>query len=199
MSVVEEYEFVDDAPVQEQKEYDQDLYKKVTRAKDIGRFVAVRPLFDIGKVIVDIGQFDANNKLVSSSICYLDMIKFGAYLRAVTNGNAENIYVPDKWNMMDTVEGLTVFGGSGEVARIFKAGYWPAGDGHDKNNFQWKVGHFKGTKQGPGIIKPDFKAILSSDSIKVTRQDVAEISYALDTALVAHASRNPKWYYLKRD
>lgn len=205
MSLVDEmdYEVVTDptdGPVAP-KEYEQDIYKKVTRTKDQGRFVAVRPAWEIAKMAVDIGRFNAQNKLESSSICWLDIIKFGTYLKAVAENRAKDVYVPDKWNMFETPEGLTVFGGNaqGTVARVFKASYWGSKDNYDTTCFRWKVGHFKGSKQGPGMIKPDFSSPISVDDIKVTRQEIAEISYALDLAITAHAVNNPKWYNTKRD
>lgn len=177
------------------KDFKKDLYKKFGR----DRFCSIRPWIEANKIVVDIGQFDPDSgKLKSASNAFLDIVKFGTYLRAVTNCVAMNIYRKDSRMQVETDEGVTFFGGGQidgrPVSRIFKAQYWKTGDSFDPSAFMWKIGHFEGTEQGKGIIAPNFKAPLSVDSIKMTRIEIAEISYSIDMFLTGHVARNSDWY-----
>ena len=97
-----------------------------------------------------------------------------------------------------TAEGFVSYGGGmldgKPVSRIFKAHYWHSSDTYDSTSFVWKCGHFAARKSDSGAYIPDMKQMISSDSIKVTRQDVCSISYLIDLALNSYTSTNTDWY-----
>jgi len=184
------------APPQQQQAFEKDLYKKWFRTKDRAGFVSLRPFFKAGKVVIDIGKADPNSSaLLSSSEAYVDVVQLGTYLRAIVEGRAAKLYPKSDYLKVDTDEGLTIFGGKGTLSRVFKAHHWPGKDKgtYDSSAFQWKVGHFEGKESSNGLIMPDWQKPKSVDSIKVTRTDIAEISYTLDIALQAYAVQNKDW------
>jgi hypothetical protein len=180
------------------KEYQQDLYKKWFRSKTQSGFLAIKPWFKALKMKVDIGKTSTEGKLISSTNVFVDAVDFGAYLKSIVNGTASGIYVANERNGVPTAEGFASYGGATidgkPVSRIFKAHYWTSGETVDPTAFVWKCGHFVARKSESGAFIPDMKQMISVDSIKVTRQDVASISYLMDLAMVSYVSNNTDWY-----
>jgi hypothetical protein len=186
----------------DEKKFDKDLYKKWFRSKERQGFLSIRPWLSVGKLVVDIGQADPNTKKLSSHTnVYVNAITLATFLKAVTEGYAEKLYPKNDKGMVQTAEGLTLFGGSRvegkPVARVFKIAYYPrAGQdaGFDDRSFQWKTGHFEANESASGAFMPIMAKPISVDSIKVSRVEMAEISYVVNLGLSAHAAQNPDWY-----
>lgn len=187
-----------DGPKVDNKEYQQDLYKKWFRSKTQSGFLAIKPWFKALKMKVDIGKTSAEGKLISSTNVFVDAVDFGAYLRAINNGTAANIYPANDRLGIPTAEGFASYGGATidgkPVSRIFKAHYWMQGETVDPTAFVFKCGHFAARKSDSGAFIPDMKQLISVDSIKVTRQDIASISYLIDLSMVSYVSNNTEWY-----
>lgn len=180
------------------KDYENDLYKKWFRSKSQSGFLSIRPWFQGMKFKIDIGKTSPDGKLLGHTHLYVDAIDFAAYLRAIVQGNALNIYTANERMGVPTPEGFSSYGGANvdgkAISRIFKAHYWTSGDTVDPTAFVWKAGHFAARVSDTGAFIPDMKSPLSVDSIKVTRQDIASISYIVDLSLTSYVSNNPSWY-----
>lgn len=182
----------------DEKDYENDLYKKWFRSKTQSGFLSIRPWFTGMKFKIDIGKTSPDGKLISHTNLYVDAIDFAAYLKAITNGNATTLYPANDRLGLPTPEGFASYGGATidnkPVSRIFKAHHWSAGENFDPTAFVWKAGHFAARVSDTGAYIPDMKSVLSVDSIKVTRQDISSISYLVDLALSSYVANNPKWY-----
>jgi hypothetical protein len=182
----------------ENKDYENDLYKKWFRSKSQSGFLSIRPWFTGMKFKIDIGKTSPDGKLISHTHLYVDAIDFAAYLRAIVNGNATTIFPANDRMGIPSPEGFASYGGAKvegkAISRIFKAHHWTNGDTIDSNAFVWKAGHFAARVSDTGAFIPDMKSPLSVDSIKVTRQDICSISYILDLALNSYVANNQNWY-----
>jgi hypothetical protein len=202
----EEFSFYDESQMPESNEgseqkktYDKDLYKKWFRSKTQSGFLSIRPWFQGLKLRVDIGKTSSDGKLLSSTNVFLDIVDFGAYLKAITNGTAELAYPLNDRLGVPTPEGFVSYGGAKvdgkPISRIFKAHHWQNADqSYDPNSFVFKSGHFNARMSDSGAFIPDMKNPLSVDSIKVTRQDIHSISYITDLAIISHVSNKTDWY-----
>lgn len=182
------------------KEYGVDLYKKWFRSKTQSGFLSIRPWFDALKLKIDIGKASPDGKLISSTNVFVDICDFGAYIKSVTLGAGAINYPSNERMGVPTDEGFVSYGGSlvdnKPVSRIFKSHYWQNNDTYDSSAFAWKCGHFQARKSDSGAFIPDMSKSISVDMIKVTRAELATVSYKIDLALTAFASSNSKsWYY----
>lgn len=189
----------DSAPVnKDTKEYQSDLYKKWFRSKSQSGFLAIRPWYEALKFKIDIGKTSPDGKLLSSTNVFVDAIDFGAYLKSIVSGTANNNYPANSKMGVPTSEGFVSYGGAvvdnKPVSRIFKAHHWQSNDEYDPNSFVWKCGHFAARKSDSGAFIPDMKQLISADMIKVTRQDVCSISYIVDMAISSYVANNTDWY-----
>ena len=180
------------------KEYQSDLYKKWFRSKSQSGFLAIRPWYEALKFKIDIGKTSSDGKLLSSTNVFVDAIDFGAYLKSIVSGTAQNNYPANAKMGVPTPEGFVSYGGAvvdnKPVSRIFKAHHWQSNDEYDPNSFVWKCGHFAARKSDSGAFIPDMKQLISADMIKVTRQDVCSISYIVDMAISSYVANNTDWY-----
>lgn len=178
--------------------YTNDLYKKWFRSKTQNGFVSIKPWFEALKLKIDIGKTSPDGKLLSSTNVFVDAVDFGAYLRAITLGTADTLFPQNDRMGVPTPEGFVSYGGSTiegkPVSRIFKAHYWQSGENVDPSAFAWKCGHFAARKSDTGAFIPDMKSPISVDLIKVTRQDIASISYLVDMAVISHVAQAKDWY-----
>jgi len=189
----------DSVPVnKDTKEYQSDLYKKWFRSKSQSGFLAIRPWYEALKFKIDIGKTSSDGKLLSSTNVFVDAIDFGAYLKSIVSGTAQNNYPANAKMGVPTPEGFVSYGGAvvdnKPVSRIFKAHHWQSNDEYDPNSFVWKCGHFAARKSDSGAFIPDMKQLISADMIKVTRQDVCSISYIVDMAISSYVANNTDWY-----
>lgn len=182
------------------KDYEPDLYKKWFRSKTQSGFLAIKPWYKALKVKIDIGKTSSEGKLISSTAVFVDAIDLAAYLRSVANHTATFNYLANERQGVPTIEGFASYGGAvidnKPVSRIFKSHHWQNDDTFDTTAFAWKCGHFNARKADSGAFIPDMSSPISTDFIKVTRQDICSISYLLDLALTAYANSNPGWYQL---
>lgn len=180
------------------KTFDNDLYKKWFRSKSQSGFLAIRPWYEALKFKIDIGKTSSDGKLLSSTAVFVDAIDFGAYLKSVANGTAEINYQANERSGVPTNEGFVSYGGATlegkPISRIFKSHYWQSGEQYDTTSFVWKCGHFAARKSDSGAFIPDMKQLIRADSIKVTRQDICSISYLVDLALNSYTANNTDWY-----
>jgi hypothetical protein len=182
----------------ENKDYENDLYKKWFRSKTQSGFLSIRPWFTGMKLKIDIGKTSADGKLLGHTNVYVDAVDFAAYLKAIVQGNAAHIYPANDRLGLPTAEAFASYGGAKidnkPISRIFKSHHWMSGDTIDPSAFVWKSGHFNARVSDTGAFIPDMKSSLSVDSIKVTRQDISSISYIVDLALSSYVANNPSWY-----
>ena len=182
-----------------QKEYEKDLYKKWFRSKTQSGFLSIKPWYQGLKFKVDIGKTSQDGKLISSTMVYLDAIDFSAYLNSVVAGTASTNYPANDRTGVPTAEGFVSYGGgiieSKPISRIFKAHYWQNSDNTvDNSAFVWKCGHFAARKTDSGAFIPDMKSVISVDSIKVTRAELASIAHILNLSLISHVTNKSDWY-----
>lgn len=193
-----ETNFKPDSPVQTEKTYEKDLYKKWFRSKTQSGFLSIRPWFAGMKFRVDIGKISNDGKLAGNTHVFVDAVDFAAWLRAVTNGTAANAYPANQKTGVLTPEGFVSYGGSEvqgkPISRIFKVHYWQSGETFDPTAFVFKTGHFNAKKTESGAFLPDMKSPISVDSIKVSRQELYSISYLVDLALMSHVANKSNWY-----
>lgn len=177
-----------------------DLYKKWFKSASASGFLSIKPLLNIGKFRIDIGATGADATLKSHTETFVDSILFATYLRAVTQGYAQKIYQANAKMGIPTAEGIAFYGGGigpdkKPISRIFKSHYWRKGeDQYDESAFVFKCGHFAANKSSSGAFLPDMSSPLSTDSIKVTRVELAEISYRVDLCLGSYANSTPEWF-----
>lgn len=188
----------DPSPQNQNKEYQSDLYKKWFRSKSQSGFLAIRPWYEALKFKIDIGKTSPDGKLLSSTNVFVDAVDFGAYLKSIVSGTAQNNYPANAKMGVPTPEGFVSYGGAvvdnKPISRIFKAHHWQSNDEYDPNSFVWKCGHFAARKSDSGAFIPDMKQLISADMIKVTRQDVCSISYIVDMAISSYVANNTDWY-----
>lgn len=182
-----------------QKEYEKDLYKKWFRSKTQSGFLSIKPWYQGLKFKVDIGKTSPDGKLISSTMVYLDAIDFSAYLNSVVSGTALTNYPSNDRTGVPTAEGFVSYGGgiieSKPISRIFKSHYWQNSDNSfDNGAFVWKCGHFAARKTDSGAFIPDMKSVISVDSIKVTRAELASIAHMLNLSLISHVTNKSDWY-----
>lgn len=180
------------------KDYQQDLYKKWFRSKTQSGFLAIRPWHQALKMKIDIGKTSSEGKLLSSTAVFVDTVDFAAYLRSISNGTGSLNYPQNERLGSPTPESFVSYGGATidgkPVSRIFKSHYWQSGEEYDTTSFVWKCGHFAARKSDSGAFIPDMKSPLSVDQIKVTRQDICSISYLMDLSMISHVTNNQDWY-----
>lgn len=185
----------------ENKDYENDLYKKWFRSKTQSGFLSIRPWFAGMKLKIDIGKTSPDGKLISHTHLYVDAIDFAAYLKSIVQGTAERLFPANERLGLPTPEAFASYGGAKidgkPISRIFKAHHWTSNDQVDPNSFVWKSGHFAARVSDTGAFIPDMKSPISVDSIKVTRQDIVSISYLIDLALISHVANNQSWYEVK--
>lgn len=176
---------------EDERTYEPDLWKKFFKFKDKGGFIALRPWLRAGKISVDIGETAAGG-LVGNTLVWAPALPFAVYLRAVANDTAQKLYPADGND--NPAETYMYYGGGktadGPVSRILKVSYWP--NTTDGQAFQFKTGIFKARESATGAFLPDMKSPVSQNSIKVTRKEIAEISYVTDLALQQWTS-SPQW------
>lgn len=200
--MTEEFSYFDDnsesSNSDTKKSYEKDLYKKWFRSKTQSGFLSIRPWFEGLKLRIDIGKTSPEGKLLSSTNVFVDIIDFGAYLRAIVNETATNAYPANERMGVPTPEGFVSYGGAKidgkPISRIFKSHHWQTGDSYDSTSFVFKTGHFQARLADSGAYIPDMKNIISFDSIKVTRQDIHSISYIVDLAIISHVTNKTDWY-----
>jgi len=179
-------------------QYDNDLYKKWFRSKTQSGFLSIRPWFTGMKFKIDIGKTSPDGKLLGHTNLYVDAVDFAAYLKSIVLGTASNIYPANERLGLPTPEAFASYGGAKidgkPISRIFKAHHWSSGESFDSTSFVWKAGHFAARVSDTGAFIPDMKSPISVDSIKVTRQDIASISYIVDLALYSYVANNQTWY-----
>ncbi len=177
-----------------------DLYKKWFKSPSASGFISIKPLLKIGKFRIDIGATGSDASLKSHTETFVDSILFATYCKAVVGGYAKNLYKTNAKLGVPTDEGIVFYGGGTgpdgkPISRIFKSHYWRRGESdYDDSAFMFKCGHFKANKSPSGAYLPDMTSPLSTDTIKITKVEMAEISYRIDLCLASHANSNPEWF-----
>lgn len=197
---MDDFEIPDIIPEQDiqGKTFDDDLYKKWFKKDAQTGFLSIRPWLEAHKIVIDIGRASGEGGLQSNTVCFVDAYLLGTYLHAVVDGRAAKLYAKYEKGMIPTDEGLTVFGGGKKdgqpISRIFKSHHWQTGKDFSAHAFVWKCGMFGAEIMKTGAYKPLLDQPLSTDSIQVTRKEIAEISYRLDQLLFGYAARTKDWY-----
>jgi len=184
----------DAQPLPAKKNYEDDIYKKWFRTKSKSGFLSIRGALNIGKVAIDIGE-TGSDSLKSSTMVYANAVDLAVFLRAVTEGRGKDLFPKNRDS--PSPEGFTHYGGSKNdgkvISRLFKIHHWQTGSGDNKSfdssAFVWKCGHFEGRETDSGAFVPDMSKALGANLIKVSRREMATISYRLDLAIQAFAAR----------
>lgn len=144
-----------------------------------GRFITFSYWPEGNKIAVDIGQFDDNNKLLNNTKCYLNPLPFYTYLQSEVIGSLDIIFPG-----FDTY-GFSVFGGSNNVARVFKSHWWMKGTAPDRTARIFKCGHFE-AKPGSqkGEIVPDMSKQISLSSSKMSLEEIAQVYNAMSALMI---------------
>jgi hypothetical protein len=169
------------------------LYKKYFKSAKAEGFLTLRPWLEACKFQVEVGDV-SDGALKSVSIAYVDAIELATYLRAVISGHAEALYPADVKNGIHTPESYVAYGGGNTpggdvVARIVKIHHWSSGGNADSSAFAWKCGTFEGRRTNTGAVVPDLQKPITQNMIRVTRQEMAIISYRADLALQGHLAK----------
>lgn len=182
---------------QEEKHFQDPLYKKWFRTPTNAGFLSIVPWFDpdkgIMKLTVDIGESDPKTEsLKSSSNAFVDAFVFGAFMTSIANGSAKVNYPKGFGKSLSdrpTDEALSFYGGSGDTSRIFRVHHWKIDkDKYDTKAFVFKIGHFKGVTKNNGAIVPDTSQPISRNLIKVTRAEICQIAYTINAKVIAAQS-----------
>ncbi len=182
----------------DEQQYSEPIYKRWFRTKDKSGFISIIPWFDnekgIVKLNIDVGESDpSTNALRSSTNAFVDAYKFGSFVKAIANDTAKSIFpsknkkINNEWKPdpdHPTDESIAFYGGSNGVARIIRIHHWQTPNGYDSSAFVVKIGHFEGNTSHSGAIIADMSKIISRNQIKVSRQEMAEISYIIETELI---------------
>lgn len=163
------------------KPHPKDTFKKWSQLNGVQRFTSVRAWPEANKAVIDIGYLE-KNVMKSHTEVYVDLIAFTTYLRAIENNTAAELYKDEKFSSYGGAER------DGKViSRVFVCEYW---DKDSKQAFRLKTGHLVGQKTATGAYMPKSpNEILSSDSMKLTRTDLHEISYRLQLAIDAYVNQ----------
>lgn len=177
------------------EEWAGELYKVWKKVGTIGRFLTIAPWMEAGKVSIDIGE-TGEGGLKSNTKCFASLLSLTTYLQAVCDNQAAQLYPADDKKGVPTQEGFVAYGGAntpqGPVARLVKIHYWGTGEKtYDARAFAWKTGCFKAKTSTSGAFIADMSQVLSINSIKVSRVEMAEMALVLQLALVNHAAHAP--------
>lgn len=182
-----------DGTVEDNKKYSPELYKKWFKAGNSAGFISITPWYEARKLTIDIGSVDPNtNAVLSATKCFVDMIDFAVYLRAVVAGRAKELY--PKRDQCPSPESFISFGGSGDTSKVFKIHYWGASAESQgtEGSFAFKCGHFGGKVTNTGAIIPNFQERKSANMIKMNLLELHELAVRVDLALVRYALTNPE-------
>jgi len=145
-------------------------------------FITISYWGNAKKVIIEIGEVN-DGSLVRATKCYIPADQFLAYLKS------EMYDVLDKFYPDFTEKGLGFFGGSKNptpISRIVKISPYKDRNGaNDLTARLFKCGHFEGTVEGEGVIKPNYSKKLSENSIKIGLAELAQIYVNLDQRMTA--------------
>jgi len=184
-------------PTTDNKKFDSDIFKKWFKTKDRSGFLSVNGWLEAGKMSIDIGEL-GQGELKSSTKVWSNAVELATFLKAVRDGLGAQLYPKTRPNA-DLDESFIYYGGGKmddkPVSRILKVHHWEYGSKdnrqHDSNAFAWKTAHFAAKQSQSGAYVPDMsKGPLSLNMIKVSRLEMAEISYRVDLAINSFAARN---------
>lgn len=169
------------------------LHKKYFKSAKAEGFLTIRPWLEAGKFQIEVGEV-VDKALKSVSLAYVDAIELATYLKAVVSGHAEALYPPDPKNGVHTPESYVSYGGGNTpggdvVARIVKIHHWVSNNNADSSAFAWKCGNFEGKRTTTGAVVPELTKPISQNIIRVTRQEMAIISYKADLALNGYLAK----------
>lgn len=172
-----------DIAPKDETHFEDDIYKKWFKTKSRSGFLSLRQWLEAGKVSIDIGE--VNGKELQNTLVWANAIQLAIYLRSIAQNTALVLY--PQTNSTPSPESFVHFGGSntdkGPVSRILKIHYWKQGDSYDGTAFSFKCGHFKARTSSSGAFIPDMSAPLSTNMIKMSRTEMADMSYRIDLAI----------------
>jgi hypothetical protein len=153
-------------------------------------FISVGYWAKASKFTIEIGSLGQDGSLKSPTKCFVPVYQMLAYLHAEVNSQVVNVY--PKFDL----EGYSFYGGGksptgGVVSRVFKITNWKDKVGNvDKSGRAFKCGHFAGQTTTSGAITPILSEMISSDVIKMTVSDLAEIYQICSLAVIHERPQN---------
>jgi hypothetical protein len=176
-----------------ERKYEDELYKRWYKSGGKSGFISITPWWGGGKLAIDIGE--ALDSGVKNTKVWTNVIDIAVYLRAVYDGKATSLYPANERMGAPTSESFVYYGGGEQdgkpVSRVMKIHHWGSKEkGYDSSAFVWKAGHFAARKSQTGAFIPDMSNPLSVNLIKITRKEMAEISYRIDLALTLNPINN---------
>jgi len=177
------------------EQYEDDIFKKWFKTGQKSGFLALNGWLDAGKVSVDIGEI-GQGELKSSTKVWTNAIDLSVYLKAVYEGKGKTLY--PAYKEAPTDESFIYYGGGKmdgkPVGRVLKVHHWQTGSGdnksYDSRAFVWKSGHFPAKQTDSGAFIPDMNNPISTNLIKVSRLEMAQMHYRLNLAIQEFASSN---------
>lgn len=171
-------------PSQERDDFPDAVFKKWYRTKQKSGFLSLDTWLEAGKVSVDIGEVAGGE--TSNTKVWCNAVELATYLRAIANDTAEKLY--PKRGGLNSPESFINYGGGKvggrDVSRILKVTYWGSEErGYDASAFNFKAGHFVARVNEQGAYIPDMDQLLSMNMIKMSRAEVAQMSFRLDIAI----------------
>lgn len=151
-----------------------ELYKKWSRSGDVQRFCTIDPFVKAEKLAIDIG-YSQDGSLKSHTLVWIDYFQFAVWAQATIQGYVSRLgFSGDKF---------VHYGGTQKegqvISRVFTAEKWK----EDSSDFKFRATHLEGQVTSTGAFTPIRpNKILSDDSIKITMQELAIISYKLQVA-----------------
>ena len=177
---------------EQQKQARPPVYKKWFRTRDRAGFLSVDPWLDAGKCAIDIGEVDPKtNSVKGHTQAWTDIVDLATFLQTVRDGRGSALYPKEEFMSYGgtRIDGVP-------VSRVLRIHPWESGGTVDATGFAWKTGHFDAKESGQGAFIPNMDKMRSSNLIKVTRVEMAEISYRLNLHLTGYVARTPE--YLER-
>jgi hypothetical protein len=158
-----------------------EVYKKWTQLSNFSGFASFYAWCEGDRVKIEIGETNVDGGGIKSvSTAYVGIYEFLAYLHSEVFGYVDRLYpnmkVNDKWK-----HGITFFGGNAKVSRVFKIEDWNFKSGSlssPSDTRRFKVGEFV-PKEGTQAIEPDFKQVISNNSLQMKPFEMAELYHHL--------------------
>lgn len=171
------------------------VYKKWFRTRDKSGFLTLEAWWDADKISVDVGSTEGKD-LKGSTKVWTNIEPLLTYLTAVRDGRAAALYPKKEKAGAPSPEAFVYYGGGQmdgkPVSRILKIHYWGAGSDSegDASSFVVKTGHFEARLADSGAFIPNLSKPLSTNLIKLTHLEIAEIVTAMQLRLTAaHVAR----------
>lgn len=185
----------------EERQFDDDIYKKWYKTKDRSGFVSLNGWLEAGKASIDVGELN-NEQLKGSTKVWVNAVELFTYLDSIRQNTSKTLY-QKKGNDNPTEESFSYYGGgkvdNQPISRVLKIHHWQTqfGDNpsYDNRSFVIKTGHFHAKEAYSGaFIRDASKPPLSVNMIKMSRLEMVEMAIRMELALHGFAAKNNDFF-----